>query len=453
MSFIPIKHDDLRKGLYVRLNGSWFSHPFPTNTFKIRTTKELTTIQKLKKVEILFDPEKSDPEGVEEEELGPQDEGGQDPPQELPQEPAREEVVAQSSEEETGDEREEDEESSSVRLTPSKAFAQYCEGFRKADKAYQEAYQQSKTVMQDLSTGNIEGIQKAKDMVRDLGDLLENPEMATSMLNVMMSNEMGQGMFMHALNVCALCLMVGKEFDLTPDELRMLALGAVFHDIGELNVPGKILLKRPNLSPGERDTYRQHPRFGKDMIRKYSGFPKPSLDVIYQHHERLDGSGYPMGLKGKDAISLFARIVMVVDRYDDLCHDPDLDKRLTPSEALSHLFVKQKTVFWSDAVVALVRVLGVYPPGSLVLLSNEAIGMVININLSNRLKPLILVYQDDGRSGQAEVVDLQDHEDLTICQNLRPRDVPKRAAEVLNPRYMVNYLASHITTELASSSQ
>ncbi len=441
MAFLPITHQELRKGLYVRLNGSWFSHPFPTNTFKIRTTKELTTLRKLRKVEILFDPEKSDPEVNEEEEL---------------LEETTEALVENEPAVESPGKIEDDPglvpEATPVKLAATEAFSQYCEGFKKADRAYQEAFQQSKAVMQDLSAGNIEGIQKAKDMVATLGDVLESPDTMTSMLNVMISNEMGQGMYMHALNVGVLCLMVGKEFDLTEDELHMLALGGVFHDIGELNVPGKILLKRPHLTASERDSYRQHPRYGKDMVRKFSGFPKPSLDVIYQHHERLDGSGYPMGLKNKEAISLFARIVMVIDRYDDLCNDPDIEKRLTPSEALSHLFVKQKTVFWPEAVVALVRVLGVYPPGSLVLLSDESIGMVININVKNRLRPLILLYRENAPSDQAAILDLNEHEDITICQNLRPRDVSREAVEYLSPRRMVQYLVEEPENILASAS-
>ena len=443
MAFLPIKNFELRRGLYVRLNGSWFSHPFPTNTFKIRTKKELQILQKLNKVEILFDPEKSDPEGVDEEFA------------EETAEPTSQNIVDEAPKPVKADIQEKPEakpsvvETSPVKPTATESFNQYCEGFKKVDRAYQEAFRQSKAVMQDLSVGNIEGIQKAHDMVCALGDLLDGPDATTSMLNVMVSNEMGQGMFMHSLNVCALCLMIGKEFDLKEDEMRELALGAIFHDIGELNVPGKILLKRPNLSPSERDTYRQHPRYGKDTVRKFSSFPKSSLNVIYQHHERLDGSGYPMGLKGVEAISLFARIVMVVDRYDDLCNDPDIEKRLTPSEALSHLFVKQKSVFWSEAVVALVRVLGVYPPGSLVLLSNEALGMVVNINITNRLRPLILLYSEEASPYRAQVLDLEDHEEITICQNLRPRDVSREAAEFLNPRHMVNYLVENSPAELA----
>jgi len=441
MAFLPVKHEKLRKGLFVKLNGSWLNHPFPTNTFKISTTKELETLKKLKNVEILFDPEKSDPETEEEESFQ----------EEALQASTEEEVVGQASTD-AEVEKEGVSEGPLAKLQPVEAFSQYCEGFKKVDRAYQEAYQQSKAVMQDLSVGNIEGIQKAKDMVLGLSGLLESPDAHTSMLNVMMANDRGEGMFLHALNVCTLCLMVGKEFNLTEEDLRMLALGAIFHDIGELNVPGKILLKHPNLTAGERDRYRQHPRYGKGTVQKFSGFPKQSLAVIYQHHERLDGSGYPMGLRGKDEISLFSRIVMVVDRYDDLCNDPDIEKRLTPSEALSHLFVKQKAVFWSEAVVALVRVLGVYPPGSLVLLSNESIGMVVNINLKNRLRPLVLLFNEEGPNDQAEIFDLENDEDITICQNLRPRDVPREAAEYLNPRNMGNYYAGDMTKKFASTS-
>lgn len=422
MSFLPLTHDELRIGLFVRLNGSWFSHPFPTNTFKITTQKELHILQKLRKLEILWDPEKSDPEIEEEETLEVQ--------------PVPFEV---SETFQVPDDAPTFHEEPPAKVDVGEAFSIYCEGYKKVDRLYREAFQQSKAVMQDLSSGNIEGIEKAQEMIESIGRILDAPDAAAALLNVMNSNEMGQGMFLHALNVAALSLMVGREFDFTEDELKALALGALFHDMGELNVPGKILLKRPNLSPEERDTYRLHPRYGLDMVRKYGGFSKLCLDVIYQHHERLDGSGYPMGLKGPDAINVSARVVMVVDRYDDLCNDPDIQKRLTPSEALSHLFVKFKGVLWSEAIVVLIRILGVYPPGSLVQLSDQSIGMVININRKNRLRPLVLLHTEEMSIVEAVVIDLEQHEELSITQNLRPRDLPSEIVEYLSPKRMINY--------------
>ena len=432
MSFLPLTHEELRIGLFVRLNGSWFSHPFPTNTFKITTNKELQTLRKLRKLEILWDPEKSDPEIQEEnlEALPPPVEAGE--PAQVP------------------DEAKNFPEEPPAKVDVSEAFSLYCEGYKKVDRLYRQAFQQSKAVMQDMSSGNIEGIEKAKEMIDGLTEILDAPDAAASLLNVMNTNEMGQGMFLHALNVATLSLMVGREFDFSEDELKAVALGGLFHDIGELNVSGKILLKRPNLSPDERDIYRLHPRFGLDMVKKYGTFPKPCLDVIYQHHERLDGSGYPMGLKGLNAISVYARLVMVIDRYDDLCSDPDIEKRLTPSEALSHLFVKFKGVLWSEAIVILIRILGVYPPGSLVQLSDQTIGMVININTKNRLRPLVLLYTEEMSTVEAVVIDLEQHEELSITQNLRPRDLPGEVVEYLSPKRMVNYSIFNPAGEIAA---
>lgn len=432
MSLLPLTHDELRIGLFVRLNGSWFSHPFPTNTFKIKTQKELEILQKLRKVEILWDPEKSDPK-VEEAKIP---EGKPLPVEVNEVEPTPQASPIMDVE-------------SPETVDVGEAFTLYCEGYKKVDRLYQEAFLQSKAVMQDLSSGNIEGIEKAKEMVDSLGGILDAPDASAAFLNVMNTNKMGQGMFLHALNVAALSLMVGREFEFSEAELKALALGALFHDIGELDVPGKILLKRPNLSPDERNTYRQHPRYGLDMVKRYGGFSKPCLDVIHQHHERLDGSGYPMGLKGLDAISVTARLVMVIDRYDDLCSDPDIEKRLTPSEALSHLFVKFKGVLWLEAIVVLIRILGVYPPGSFVQLSDQSIGMVININAKNRLRPLVLLYTAEMSTVEAVVIDLEQQEELSITQNLRPRDLPLEIVEYLSPTRMINYTILNPTGDMA----
>ena len=436
MSLLPLTHDKLRIGLFVRLNGSWFSHPFPTNTFKIKTQKELETLQKLRKVEILWDPEKSDPEVAEAEipEASPPPLEAQEVESTLQASPIVYDEIPETPE----------------IIDVREAFMLSCESYKKVDRLYQEAFRQSKAVMQDLSSGNIEGIEKAKDMIDDIGGMLEAPDAAAALLSVMNANEMGQGMFVHALNVAALSLLVGREFDFSEAELKTLALGALFHDMGELNVPGKILLKRPNLSPDERDMYRQHPRFGLDMVKRYGGFSKSCLDVIYQHHERLDGSGYPMGLKGVDAISVNARLVMVIDRYDDLCSDPDIERRLTPSEALSHLFVKFRGILWSEAIVVLVRILGVYPPGSLVQLSDQSIGMVININAKNRLRPLVLLHTEKMSTDESLVIDLDQHEELSISQNIRPRDLPRDVVEYLSPKRMINYTILDPTHEMAS---
>ena len=96
------------------------------------------------------------------------------------------------------------------------------------------------------------------------------------------------------------------------------------------------------------------------MVERGFDFPGPRLQAIHQHHERLNGTGYPQGLK-ETAIHPFAKIVMVVETYEEWCNNPDLEKSLTPYEALCNIYAKREVKFWEEAIVALIRNLGVYP--------------------------------------------------------------------------------------------
>ena len=433
MSFESITHEDLKLGLFIKIDGSWFSHPFPTNTFTIKTQKELVTLRGLRKVQLFVDPERSEAQLSEKEtsetlEEAPVQKLETPLPIESPDPPPVCPPV------------ELDRESGDHTLDPIVAFEHHCEGFKKADRQYQEAFQKSKEIIHNLSKGDFGGVEMAEDLIASLETMVESSDATTGLMNVMSSNTMGEGMFMHALNVCLLSLLVGRELGLSEEELQLLAIGALFHDIGELHVPGKILLNRRNLTSTERDSYRQHPLSGRDMVKKFSVVHSKSLDAIYQHHERLDGSGYPMGLKGEDNISLFAKIVMVVDWYDDQCHDSEVERCLTPSEALSQLFVKQKSVFAGEVVVALIRILGVYPPGSLVKLNDGSTVMVVSINKRARMRPLVIKYVEGSPWSTKNVMDLEEHEDVSITQNLRPREVPQHVREILSPSRMLGYL-------------
>ena len=149
-----------------------------------------------------------------------------------------------------------------------------------------------------------------------------------------------------------------------------------------------------------------------------------------------------------DQISQFAKIVMVVDEYDELCHHPDPDKSLIPSEALSYLYVKCRHTLWHEAVVSLISQLGVYPPGSLVNLSNQKIGIVTSVNLANRLRPVILVYDEHSSSDEPIILNLsEEDESLSIVSAIRPVDLSAKIRECLNPRRIISYFPSASSTE------
>jgi hypothetical protein len=162
-------------------------------------------------------------------------------------------------------------------------------------------------------------------------------------------------------------------------------------------------------------------------------------DVIAHHHEYMDGSGFPNRLKG-EAIRLPTRIITVANVYDNLCNHIDHLQSMTPHEALSLMYAHRKAQFDSAVMATLIKSLGVYPPGTLVRLSNDAIGLVMNVNVGLPLRPRILVHDDEIPKEHAIILDLSmENKELAITASVRPGLLPKSIVDYLNPRKRVNY--------------
>ncbi|WP_342347030.1 HD domain-containing phosphohydrolase [uncultured Nitrospira sp.] len=441
MAFVPLHATALRLGLYIKIEGSWFSHPFPTNSFKIELTKDLETIRGLTKVKLYFDPDRSDPEGVHSDHTkGPDRKQTQDTV-ESDKEPSNE-----SESDPTRDSLEEEadfEDPIQRKIAQHEAFQVYQEHLQAVGGQFQEVVQEAKQAMQDVISGRPRGLRTAQKIVGELYEILDITDNSRALLNLIGSNEPNEEFFLHALNVCSLSLMVGQDLGFSREDAEKLALGALFHDIGELKFSAEQLLRKGSMSAFERKNFLStHPKYGVEMAEKLPNIPFEAIDVIRQHHERLNGSGFPAGKKDGQ-ISKFAKIVMVVDEYDELCHHPDPAKSLIPSEALSYLYVKCRHTLWHDAVVSLISQLGVYPPGSLVNLSNQKIGIVTSVNLANRLRPVILVYDESASPDEPIILNLsKEDETLSIVSAIRPVDLSLRIRECLNPRRIISYFPS-----------
>ena len=446
MPFVPLHASALRLGLYIKIEGSWFSHPFPTNSFKIESAKDLGTLQGLTKVKLYFDPDRSDPEGVHSDHIKEPDRKpvkSMGEPDEGPSDEYEPTLPPDSSEEEAAPE-----DPIQRKVAQHQAFQVYQEHLKKVGSQFQEVVQEGKQIMQDVISGRPRGLRTAQKIVGDLYEILDIADNSRALLNLMGSNESNEEFFLHALNVCSLSLMVGQELGLSREAAEKLALGALFHDVGELKFPAEQLLRKGSMSASERKNFLStHPKYGVEMAEKLPNFPYEAIDVIHQHHERLNGSGFPTGKKDQQ-ISKFAKIVMVVDEYDELCHNPDPAKSLIPSEALSYLYVKCRHTLWHDAVVSLIRQLGVYPPGSLVNLSNQKIGIVTTVNLANRLRPVILVYDEFTSPDEPIILNLSEEDEaLSIVSAIRPIDLSPRIRECLNPRRIISYFPSASSAE------
>jgi len=447
MAFVPLEPCALRLGLFIKIEGSWFSHPFPTNSFKIIAAKDLETLKGLKKVKLFVDIERSDPESTTTPDLH------ESPTREQHENLVVQEPVAQDDADSSfpPEVKETVEDQVQRKVTQHEAFQNYQSHLKQVENHLQEVLQESKQSVQDVVAGRPRGVRTAQKIVGNLLDLLGGLDNSRALLNLIGSNETSEEFFLHATNVSSLSMMVGLDLGLSREDNEKMALGAFFHDVGELKFPAETLLRKGVMGPGELKTFlRTHPQYGVEIMEKIPNFPYEAIDVIHQHHERLNGSGQPSGKKDAQ-ISTFAKIVMVVDLYDELCHPPDPAQSLTPSEALSYLYVKCRQTLWQDAIVSLVKQLGVYPPGSLVQLSNQKTGIVTSVNFENRLRPIILVYDEHASKEEPIVLNLAEEEDsLTIVEAIRPGALAPQIRECLNPRQMISYFPSNAPVEACS---
>jgi len=152
----------------------------------------------------------------------------------------------------------------------------------------------------------------------------------------------------------------------------------------------------------------------------------------------MDGTGYPKGLKGNECF-LLARIVAIVNAYDNLCNPVKTSMALTPHQALSLMYAQQRGRFDAVPLSTFVRCMGIYPPGTIVMLSNDYVGMVVSVNSVKPLKPTVLIYDAQVPREQAILVELESEPDISISRAIQPDQLSQPIYEYLAPRRRVAY--------------
>jgi HD-GYP domain-containing protein (c-di-GMP phosphodiesterase class II) len=216
-----------------------------------------------------------------------------------------------------------------------------------------------------------------------------------------------------------------------------LGVGAMLHDIGKIDLPDRVRHRDDQFSASELKFYEEHVANGVVHGRKMGLAPGAML-VIAQHHEQADGSGFPLRLN-TDRMTAAARIVSLVNRYDNLCNPHIAARALTPHESVALLFAQGKTKFDTAILGAFIRMMGVYPAGSTVQLTDDRYAMVVGVNSSRPLKPRVLVYDEAVPRDEALVLDLEMSGGVGIRRSLKPAQLPPTAHDYLAPRARVAY--------------
>jgi len=241
----------------------------------------------------------------------------------------------------------------------------------------------------------------------------------------------------HALNVSVISLLMGRTFNLSEAEMVDLGLGALLHDIGKAELPERFRHREEHFSAAEHKLYETHVALGIAQARRMELAPGASL-VIAQHHELIDGSGFPLKLQS-DRTTVPSRIVSLVDRYDKLCNPANPAKAITPHEAVALMFAQGRNKYDPAILGAFIKMMGVYPAGSVVQLTDDRYAMVVGVNSSRPLKPKVLVHEAGVPRDEALVLDLETVSGLGIRRSLKPTALPERTLDYLSPRPRVSY--------------
>ena len=402
--------DQLRIGLYIHLDLKWFEHPFAFNNFRIKDEEQILIVRSLGLKRIRFDPARSDCRPLPSDlERATQCVAS---PQLVVEHPAL-----------------------AAKRALIEKIRQQREASARIEHAFVDTARTIHNVEKNLLTHPEETVEQARQLVGQIADsILSAPELA---IYVMSGTVGGEELYFHSLNVTMLALMMARDIDLPAEVVQPLSMGALFHDIGRREIPSKILTKMDPLTQAERSYYELHCQFGVEIVRQLK-LPAATQMIIGEHHEMFDGSGYPKKLKG-EAISLLARIVAIANYYDELCNPQNVLQALTPHEALATMFARLRSKFDPRLLQIFVRCLGVYPPGTIVQLSNGLIGMVATVNTAKPMKPMVVVYDEDVPREEAILVDMGAEADVNIAKAIRPGQLPRDIFNYLNPRQQVSY--------------
>jgi putative nucleotidyltransferase with HDIG domain len=227
-------------------------------------------------------------------------------------------------------------------------------------------------------------------------------------------------MYVHSVNSAILALAIGDLMKLPPHRMIELGVAALLHDIGMLKLPDAVYLKEDELSDKEFQLIRAHTTLGYKILKGFSVSEEIAV-AAEEHHERLDGSGYPKALRG-DKISLYSRIIAVVCSYDAITSRRLFKKQNDPHAALMELLKGRNKIYDEGVIRSLIVCVSVYPLGSLVLLSDDSIGRVTKTNPESPRFPFVqvLVDKEGKRINEPLLIKTAEENGVSIQRSLSP---------------------------------
>lgn len=354
----------------MKLDKSWMETPFLRHRMCVTELRQIDTLRSCG-VRIL-DVETDEPEGP-----APSDAVWAPPPEAISDQP----LIQTLPEPEPSQEQ------------PATSFEDELPAARQVYKAAKHIIEDA---MQDVRMGRDINMEAVNTVVAGMADsVLRNPDALTSLSRVKRFDEYT---FYHSVNTSLLALALGRNLGFDREALHHLGVGTLLHDIGKTKIPIEILNKPGRFEAGEFEIMQQHVMRGVEILSATTGLSDPFLKPTLEHHERVDGTGYPNRRKKSD-LSEFGLIAAVVDIYDAITSDRCYHKAKPPHDALTFLYqLSQRRHVDGTLVQRFIQIVGVYPVGSCVDLNTGETAIVCKLNHEKPLEPHIIIVKSAGNT-------------------------------------------------------
>ena len=271
-------------------------------------------------------------------------------------------------------------------------------------KARQEAIAAAQETVNQFSVGKGVKLTNVKRLVSEWINQLE--QKPANMVNILDVRRKEGYMFSHAVNTCILSIMTGITMGYNSKQLDELGLAAMLHDVGKIKFPKNVARQfSDKLTKSEREEYKRHPFYSLEILRRNETVAVNVLNACFQHHERWNGSGYPMGLKGKE-ISEYAQIISIADVYERLI--VGMPHRLpTPVYYAAAILNKASGEYFNPAIVdKFNQNVAIYPIGKMVRLNNQQSGVILGVDIKNKTVPIVRITSSPDEKDNNKIIEL-----------------------------------------------